>query len=302
MGDALDHLKTHSKLYFEVLFPIRKQSFQAFPIEGFVHISGTGDKIQYVSRIDEIEPFSKDHYEKPELYGDVRPGKWIKEWQENKGGIQGMPWKYALVISKIEPVSLTLASFLNRDGKPVKKIRGYSRVIPPKAWGGFGSLSAVNEGQINSQAQRLVEDVDDIIKRKDLDTTTKEALINARKGQGKFRVEVLRRWGSCCSVTGSTTLGAVRASHIKPWRESSDVERLDPNNGLPLVASLDALFDRGLISFNSSGGLIVSPKLDPMERKIFGISDKSLMKKPTGETAKYLAYHRRRHGFKEKAN
>ena len=59
-------------------------------------------------------------------------------------------------------------------------------------------------------------------------------------------VQVLKIWGNRCCVTGSTTLDAIRASHIKPWRRSSNQERLDPYNGLPLVATLDALFDAGM--------------------------------------------------------
>ena len=137
----------------------------------------------------------------------------------------------------------------------------------------------------------ILEDVL-IITRKKIDSTTKAALVNARVGQGKFRSEVLELWGNRCAVTGSETCDAIRASHIKPWRHSTDAERLDPNNGLPLVASLDALFDAGLISFASSGTLIVSSVLSKSERRIFGLNSQSLAKPPPQKTALYLAYHR----------
>ena len=106
----------------------------------------------------------------------------------------------------------------------------------------------------------LAEDIKVLVKKK-IDITTKDALISARVGQGMFRSQVLQLWNNRCCVTGSTTIDAIRASHIKPWRNSTDEERLNPYNGLPLVASLDALFDAGLISFESSGALIVSPLL-----------------------------------------
>ena len=127
---------------------------------------------------------------------------------------------------------------------------------------------------------------------KEIETTTKVNLVNARVGQGKFRSEVLELWGNCCSVTRSATGAAIRASHIKPWRYSTDEERLDPNNGLPLVASLDALFDAGLISFKPSGTLIVSSVLSESERQIFDLDSRSLTKTPTQKTAQYLVYHR----------
>ena len=138
----------------------------------------------------------------------------------------------------------------------------------------------------------MTEDVLTILSKK-IENTTKVNLVNARVGQGKFREEVLKHWGNRCSVTRSKTLDAIRASHIKPWRVSEDNERLDAYNGLPLVASLDALFDAGLISFASSGALIVSSQLSESEREIFGVnSSRSLTQTLPPETERYLEYHR----------
>lgn len=140
-------------------------------------------------------------------------------------------------------------------------------------------------------ASTLTEDLRAIARQK-IDATTKAALVNARVGQGLFRSQVLKEWGNCCAVTGSTTLDAIRASHIKPWRCCPDEERLDAANGLPFIASLDALFDAGLISFDSDGGLLVSEQLGPSERSIFSIADRSLKAVPSKATINYLTYHR----------
>jgi hypothetical protein len=137
----------------------------------------------------------------------------------------------------------------------------------------------------------LADDIEAIVKSS-VDSTTKKSLVNARIGQGLFRQEVLRRWGNRCSVTRSVTLDAIRASHIKRWCESSNEERLDPENGLPLVASLDALFDKGLVSFDSAGKLIISSQLNANERQLFGLNKCSLTRTPTVKTAEYLAFHR----------
>jgi predicted restriction endonuclease len=146
--------------------------------------------------------------------------------------------------------------------------------------------------QYNRQ-NMLFEDINALEKRK-IGFTKKEALINARVGQGKFRSQVLLLWKNKCCVTGSTTIDAIRASHIKPWRDSTDEERLDPHNGLPLIANLDALFDAGLISFESSGKLIVSSSLSERERSIFQIELRSLRNMPSELTEEYLVYHRKR--------
>ena len=49
------------------------------------------------------------------------------------------------------------------------------------------------------------------------------------------------------------------ASHCKPWRDSTNEERLDGENGLLLTPSIDHLFDRGFIGFENDGNLIISP-------------------------------------------
>ncbi len=88
--------------------------------------------------------------------------------------------------------------------------------------------------------------------------TEKEALILARRGQGLFRrrvAEVETR----CRVTEVDRPEHLRASHCKPWRDCDNVERLDADNGLLLTPSIDHLFDRGYISFEDDGRLLVSP-------------------------------------------
>lgn len=89
-------------------------------------------------------------------------------------------------------------------------------------------------------------------------TTEREALILARRGQGLFKERVMqieRR----CRITGVDNPIHLRASHCKPWRDSDNAERLNGENGLLLTPTIDHLFDRGFISFQGDGALIVSP-------------------------------------------
>jgi hypothetical protein len=125
-----------------------------------------------------------------------------------------------------------------------------------------------------------------------IDQTTKEALVQARLGQGKFRRGLLDKWNGC-AVTGCTTESALRASHIRPWRQSSNKQRLDVNNGLLLLANLDSLFDCGLISFDDDGLLVVSELINEADRLILGISKpQHLVRRPIPKQAEYLRYHR----------
>lgn len=92
----------------------------------------------------------------------------------------------------------------------------------------------------------------------ELEETEKEAIVMSRRGQGKFKqnVSLLERG---CRITQVDRPEHLRASHIKPWRDSSNQERLDGENGFLLTPSIDHLFDRGFISFEDNGKLLISP-------------------------------------------
>jgi predicted restriction endonuclease len=124
-----------------------------------------------------------------------------------------------------------------------------------------------------------------------LDPTTREALVQARLGQGKFRDDLMTIWNGACSVTGCDVRQVLRASHIKPWNKSTNTERRDPENGLLLAATIDALFDNHLISFEDSGEMLVSSSISAEQRRMLGLPTK-LRKTPTSLQCRYLAQHR----------
>lgn len=86
--------------------------------------------------------------------------------------------------------------------------------------------------------------------------TEKESLAKSRIGQGIFREGVSDIFGGRCAITRSTSL--LTASHIKPWRDCTNAERLDPFNGLYLSPVYDRAFDAGLISFDKNGLILIS--------------------------------------------
>jgi len=126
---------------------------------------------------------------------------------------------------------------------------------------------------------------------KTLAVTEQEQIVVSRLGQGNFRRNVIRLWGSC-SVTGLQTVSLLRASHIKPWKNSDNNERLTPYNGLLLIPDYDFLFDRGYISFKNSGSVVVSQRLSPFARKVFDVRDDLQLRKVFPESKEYLEFHR----------
>jgi hypothetical protein len=76
----------------------------------------------------------------------------------------------------------------------------------------------------------------------------------------------------CCRLTRVSNPVHLIASHIKPWRESSNEERLAAGNGLLLTPSIDHLFDRGFISFEDTGQTLISPVADPDSLRRMGVN------------------------------
>jgi putative restriction endonuclease len=128
---------------------------------------------------------------------------------------------------------------------------------------------------------------------REIPETQKEALIKARRGQGLFRQRVTRI-ERMCRVTRVTNPEHLIAGHIKPWRESDNQERLLGANGLLLTPSIDHLFDRGFISFENNGELLVSPVAHKESLEKMGVPTEQLLN--VGGFAEgqkgFLEYHR----------
>ena len=134
-----------------------------------------------------------------------------------------------------------------------------------------------------------------IMHRSDLPDTTRKALISARRGQGRFRQEVYRLENEC-RITHVRNSSHLIASHIKPWREATDDERLSGANGLMLTPSIDHLFDRGFITFDDDGELHISPIADLESVQRMGISlDQPIITGPfNSDQRHFLDYHRKK--------
>jgi 5-methylcytosine-specific restriction protein A len=122
--------------------------------------------------------------------------------------------------------------------------------------------------------------------------TEREGLVTSRVGQGIYRKSIIYRWEYKCAVTGFNKLDVLIASHIVPWSESTDNERLDVDNGLLLSPTYDALFDRHLISFENSGKIILSDAIDPNAYKMIGITGKERISNLSQNNHSYLERHR----------
>ena len=130
-------------------------------------------------------------------------------------------------------------------------------------------------------------------------TTEAERWVIQRIGQDVFRAALLDYWDSRCPLTGITDPALLRASHIIPWSECSDEQRLDVHNGLLLSALWDAAFDQGLVSFADDGTPLFGPKLSETARKTLGAGAVSPLRGLRASHRANLAAHRSRHGCED---
>lgn len=136
-------------------------------------------------------------------------------------------------------------------------------------------------------------------KKKYPDITERKGLVISRVGQGDYRKDLLDRWESRCAVKEVAIENILIASHIVPWRDSDNNERLDVGNGILLSPNLDALFDRHLISFTNEGNILISHTMTEEDLINLGIDEELRLRRVYPDMLTYLEKHRAEFNKKE---
>jgi predicted restriction endonuclease len=200
----------------------------------------------------------------------------IPNWLNDAGVVKqsllsiGSYYEYEQIISKTYEVQ----EFVEKD----RRGNGmYSAAI--KSYRSF--LSDITQVEVQ-------QDIDNIILDENIPDTQKAMMVNTRIGQGRFRADLISYWQGC-AITGYPNRAFLIASHIKPWSQSNNIERLDPFNGLLLLANIDKAFDLGYVSFNETGRILISEHLE--DHETLGLyKDMSVLL--TSKHQDYLAFHR----------
>lgn len=171
-----------------------------------------------------------------------------------------------------------------------------AELADPQLWQSLTSVAEDTSGQLIEVALPAIQDWEDQQQRQiesieGIAETTRKALVQARVGQGRFKQRVAG-YERACRITKVDNPTHLIASHIKPWRESNNEERLAGGNGLLLTASIDHLFDRGFISFEDDGELITSPVADTRSLERMGVQPTNVGRFNTDQKF-FLSYHRR---------
>lgn len=245
--------------------------------EFFIWQSGSGWFARCVVTSDAVHPTKSN----PAPWDDGREYKWIF-------GIR--------VIKELQP-TFNPGSTDNRQnitGIPNIRLGQFPKLSPHEASAVKSFFGLVNPP--TDPESEIIDALDDeaekeIRQRKFEGPIEKLQLIKARRGQGVFRhnLELIEK---SCRVTGLRDLKHLRASHIKPWRKSEDLEKVDGNNGLLLSPHVDHLFDRGWIKFQDDGRLVPSPRLDLKVLQSWRIEPDRALKPFIAPQIEYLEYHR----------
>lgn len=124
-----------------------------------------------------------------------------------------------------------------------------------------------------------------------LEGEERNTIIKQRINQGKYRNNLFVKYGSKCFLCGVARTDLLIASHIKPWNKSNKNEKVDTYNGLILCPNHDKLFDRGLISFDDEGNILISNELEPTDRLFCNIHE-DMKITVEEESRKFMKYHR----------
>ena len=167
----------------------------------------------------------------------------------------------------------------------------HDRLKPVEDFNTIFYITLSSNEEKKKERTKEAEDIEQELSSIPVEGKEKEAVVRVRVNQGEFRDRLLKKYGKCC-LCGVSNPTLLRASHIKPWSASEPEEKLDENNGFLLCPNHDILFDSGLITFEDSGSIVISDKLDRFDRILMNVNDDMKIKNINNEQASFLKYHR----------
>lgn len=227
--------------------------------------------VSFTTLLNKIRP--KDHMR---VLRSVLPDRY-SPLQPNGNGIQSI---YLTELSK--DFAAVLAGLIGEEARPLIAAAGTEVAVDQ------GRI--VTGDDLDIWERRLEEQVETDAT---VPETDRDAIIRARRGQGLFKQRVMRI-ETRCRITGVDNPSHLLASHCKPWRDSSNEERLNGENGLLLTPSIDHLFDRGFIGFEDSGNLIISPVAHKPSLHKMGVETEGIVNVGTFTEGQrqFLEFHR----------
>jgi putative restriction endonuclease len=126
-------------------------------------------------------------------------------------------------------------------------------------------------------------------------TSALRRLVRERVAIEVHRATLMDYWGGACAVTGISILELLRAPHAKPLSEcETDVDRFSVFYGFLLVANLEVLFSRHLLTFGPCGKIQLAPVLSSDLQRQLSISTALRLRWISPSHEPFLSEHRKR--------
>lgn len=275
-SDLIDYL---NKVHSEYLHPSQ-------PYRASLELSNLWQtRMDYLMTFDEVIEF--DMYDQIQIEGDR--GYVNTEIRKDKKIIaRGNKVGYRLITE----IALPLISYVRimKLSTPNGSDIYYWKLFPD-----FDAIEDKQDALVHKYGKKSaiidsVTSTDESLKK---ETEKQDQIRQARKGQGKYRDDLLKEcW--FCPFTHIIEPELLIASHIKPWRDCDDKEKLDPKNGFALTPMFDKLFDRGFITFTDDRRVQLSNWISQRTFKIIGLKENQFIQDlPLDDKRKvYLEYHR----------
>jgi hypothetical protein len=274
------------------------------------------DILDFWKYVEEVVPNGKDYIIKEILTNDAGGNG-----KKSRNVLQGSSLSGLLALmEKVGVSKITHASswYLDRTGNfnnDMRKIQGniykliqdgkmlgteiisegviFSKKNPDPTFNPYFYQSLITkdlEDQIKRETEQLEKDTKDMEEGED-----KDRVVKSRVGHGKFKkglIEKLKTNGFVkCALCPVSNEALLIASHIKPWRVSDGKEKINVHNGLLLCPNHDKLFDRGYISFDEKGHIMISSLLNEINQKFMNVFPKQKIDLSDAEH-EFMIYHR----------
>ena len=203
------------------------------------------------------------------------------------------------VLQEIAAASKTVARAPGkRRGDPEPSVRVISPDLGQELW----ALVVDQAGAVLDalDGTELISDFLDkralhqVLARVDLYPEKKSEMIDALYRRVGFRQAVEAR-SQLCPFSGVEEVGFRAIALIKPWRDCTDVEKLDPENGLQVAASLLDAFLSGAMTLQPTGHLDLSSQFDYVKTFMgtaLSSADEFPHSRLTPRQLKYFEFHR----------
>ena len=205
----------------------------------------------------------------------------LDEYCERMG--LSLPQNMGMIYKNLELVAL-------RDSIPVIQEWNNSVIMSLCVWLIKNRLKIDGQTLVINYSTSKVRKIEKEIDSLDLKGETREAVVKVRVNQGVFRDLLLCKFKKCC-LCGVNSPDLLIASHIKPWAQSDADEKLDINNGFLMCPNHDILFDKGYISFDDEGGILISNQLSNSDKTFTNVNE-NMKIHLTEKNKEYLKYHR----------